>query len=393
MSRSISPVTPEAAPSRRRYVDLARALAILIMIEAHAVDSWTRPLDRSSIAFRNAQILGGFAAPLFLWLAGVAVVFSAEAALRRHGRRASAVETVCRRGLEIFILAFVFRIQAFLLTPGGDSLMIFRVDILNIMGPAIVLAALVWGFTATAPSRAISYAAIAAAIAMLTPIVRATPLLDRLPVLVQWYLRPAGQQTTFVMFPWAGFVFAGAAAGVVLAAVDARRERRAQAVLASAGAAIVGLGFYAATLPSIYRESSFWTSSPAYFAIRVGIVMTVVAALYSLDQITQISHESTKTRNQNSPVRAFVRWWPIPLQQFGRSSLFIYWIHVELVYGYATWALHGRLPLWGALVACAVFAWLMYLAAVAKDRVRQWSSETGVDRLLRRGLSPGKEAT
>src|SRR5260370_11263733 len=104
-----------------------------MMIESHAVDAWTRAADRTTIAFRNATILGGFAAPLFLWLAGVAVVLSATRAARRTGSRAGAVQGICRRGLEILILAFLFRLQAFIASPGSPPLMLFRVDILNIM--------------------------------------------------------------------------------------------------------------------------------------------------------------------------------------------------------------------------------------------------------------------
>jgi uncharacterized membrane protein len=133
--------------TRRLYIDWARGLAVLLMIEAHTVDAWTRAADRESIGFRNATILGGFAAPLFLWLAGLAVVLSAARTASRGGR-AAAVDAVCRRGLEIFILAFLFRIQAFIISPGGPALAIFRVDILNIMGPAIVAAGLVWAAAA-----------------------------------------------------------------------------------------------------------------------------------------------------------------------------------------------------------------------------------------------------
>src|SRR5206468_12620268 len=105
-------------------------------------------------------------------------------------------------------------------------------------------------------------AALTAAMAMPTPVIRTTTILDPLPTLMQWYLRPAGYQTTVVLFPWAGFVFAGADAGVLLARVeDDGNERRLQAVFGGVGGAIIALGFYAAALPSIYRESSFWTSS------------------------------------------------------------------------------------------------------------------------------------
>src|SRR4051812_38324431 len=104
---------------RRSYIDYARGVAVLLMIEAHTVDAWTRAASKSSIAFRNATVLGGFAAPLFLWLAGLGVVLSAARAAERSTRPA-VVAGICRRGLEIFVLAFLFRLQAFVLSPGGS---------------------------------------------------------------------------------------------------------------------------------------------------------------------------------------------------------------------------------------------------------------------------------
>ena len=84
------------------------------------------------------------------------------------------------------------------------------------------------------------------------------------------------------------------------------------------------------------------------------------------------------------------------LERFGRSSLFVYWIHVELVYGYASWPLRGRLPLWGTLVACAVFSLLMYRAVLLRDRmVENWrarprarSGFTNRNRLIACGRMP-----
>ena len=352
--------------TRRRYIDWARALAVFVMIEAHTIDVWTWTGERKTLAFRHATIVGGFAAPLFLWLAGLSLVLSAASVARRRGDRASAVDVICRRGLEIFLLAFLFRLQALILTPGGALVTLFRVDILNIMGPAMVVAGVVWGLARTTTRLVVAYAAIATAFAMLTPIVRATALVDRLPLWFQWYLRPTGDLTIFTAFPWAGFVFAGAAVGVLIAAVppaaeprpstgSARAgfaEGRLQVWLGVAGAALVAAGFYAATRPTLYARTSFWTSSPTWFAIRVGILMIALTALYALAQLAE--HRGVELRR---------------VERFGRSSLFVYWIHVELVYGYASWPLRGRLPLWGSLVACALFSVLMYGAIVLRDRI------------------------
>ena len=353
---------------RHAYIDWARGVAVLLMIEAHTSDAWTRAADKKSVLYRDANILGGFAAPLFLWLAGLAVVLAATRTAERTGSRAQAVEGVVRRGLVVFILAFLFRIQAFIVSPGNHLVTLFRVDILNVMGPAIVAAGGVWALATTAAGRIAAFSALAIAFSMLTPIVRASPLVGHLPVWFQWYVRPAGELTVFTLWPWAGFVFAGGASGALLAtARDERSEHRANAAIAVIGAALIALGFYAAGRPSIYPAASFWTSSPTWFAIRVGVLMLALSWMYGLEQLVG-RHAHTNTRSLHGPFRVLAFSWQTPLERLGRHSLFVYWIHVELVYGYSSWLWRQRLPLWGTAIAYALFCVLMYRAIGWRDR-------------------------
>jgi uncharacterized membrane protein len=356
-------------PGRRAYIDWARGLAVLIMIEAHALDAWTRTADRSSLGYRNLTILGGFAAPLFLWLAGVSLVLSVESRLRRSGNRRQAMIAAVRRGVGIFALAFAFRLQAFLITPGSSPVSLLRVDVLNVMGPAMVLAAVAWGTSRSRLQAAWTCAGAAVATALLTPLVRSAVWIDSIPAWLQWYLRPAGQHTTFTLLPWAGFIFAGAAAGVIMAAAsDRQAESRTLYLFGAFSVLLIVGGLYAASRPSIFPSSSFWTSSPAYFAIRVGIVTLVPVVLWAL-----------------SPVSSRWRSPFAVLSQFGRHSLLIYWIHVELVYGYTTWLIHGRLPLPGTVAAYAAFSAVMYAVTVASDRItwtRRPVHTTGAPRVI-----------
>ena len=93
----------------------------------------------------------------------------------------------------------------------------------------------------------------------------------------------------------------------------------------------------ASFLPTPYARSEFWTSSPAFFFLRVG----------SSDRGDWRWRYVWERRPAGGE-----RW--SPLQQLGRTSLFIYWIHVELVYGLISLPLHHALTLrqtWFALVA------------------------------------------
>jgi uncharacterized membrane protein len=344
------------AGSRHRHIDWARGLAVLIMMEAHSVDSWTREADRHGTAFANALILGGFAAPLFLFLAGVGVALSAGSRLRKTGSVDAASRAVQRRGWEVLALAFLFRLQEYLVYPGSPPMTLLRVDILNIMGPSIVAAAVVWKWARSRIAGTLALAGLAAAVALLAPLVRTAPLLDSLPIPLEWYLRPVGNHSNFTLFPWSGFVFAGAATGVW---IDVWRTApgRAARWLAGAGVTLAAAGYGASCLPTIYSDSSFWTTSPAFFLLRVGSVISVipVAYLWSLRP------------------RLLARSGWSPVEELGRASLFVYWVHTDLVYGLPTLPLHRSLTLGWWFLAYALLCLVMYCLAIVKNlAVARW---------------------
>ena len=169
------------------------------------------------------MILGGFGAPLFLFLAGVAVVLSAESKFRKTGDFAASWRAVQKRGWQVFGLAFLFRLQSYILSGGYSALSLLKVDILNVMGPAIAMAAMTGEWLGQKPTRGVLFAAVAVAISLADA---DRPghcrILAWLPDPIEWYFRPTPGRTNFTLFPWAGFVFAGAAVGVV---VDGLRRR------------------------------------------------------------------------------------------------------------------------------------------------------------------------
>lgn len=325
------------------------------MIQAHVLDSWTLRSARDSAVFAAFNLLGGLAAPLFLWLAGLSLVMSAERRFARTGDRGAAARAVLRRGAEIFLLAFGFRLQAFIVSPGNPLVSLLRVDILNIMGPAMMVAAAAWGLSRSPRTAVGVLAMLSTAVAMLTPLVRNASWLEALPPVAQWYLSPNGNHSTFTLFPWAGFLFAGGVVGVMLANSSRAREGATLAWVAAAGTGLIAVAYYLSTLPSIYQEASFWHTSPTYFGIRAGLLTVTLAVLFAISPAAALAP------------RAFNI-----LARLGRHSLFVYWIHVELVYGYATLFLHRRLPLWGVAVAYVAFCCALYWAIALKSRVVGW---------------------
>jgi uncharacterized membrane protein len=300
---------------------------------------------------------------MFLFLAGVSVALAASAGERKTGRVATAAARVRRRGWDVFGLAYLFRFQAYILNPKAMLAGMLKVDILNIMGPSIVAAASLWQLTRDYRRRLLVLGGAALAVSLLTPLVRTTKLLDSLPPFVQWYLRPTPGRNNFTFFPWAGFVFAGALIGVVL---DRTRVQQAERLLhrwmAPAGIAFAVACYAGSWLPSIYADSHFWTSSPMFFLLRVGVVTATLSVVYFWEQ---------------RPRLLGGRWpWGSPMALFGRASLFVYWIHVELVYGVISGPFHQKLPFQRAVAAFAALSVFMFALAVLKNgavaRWKQW---------------------
>jgi uncharacterized membrane protein len=69
--------------TRRVYIDWLRGIAVLCMIEWHVLDAWSVPDGRDTVAWAVIRTFGGVAAPLFLFLAGIAVPLAGDARLRR----------------------------------------------------------------------------------------------------------------------------------------------------------------------------------------------------------------------------------------------------------------------------------------------------------------------
>jgi uncharacterized membrane protein len=223
-----------------------------------------------------------------------------------------------------------------------------KVDILNVMGLAMLAAAVLWRFGGDRLPRVLLLSGAAVCTAMVTPIFRGSESLALLPDPIEAYLRPIGD-ASFSLFPWAAFVFAGCAAGLYLdLSQTPKHERNASGVLAAVGLAIALAGYGASFLPPIYAETSFWGGSPTFFFLRLGIVLCLLSTAYAVR-----GRASGRSR----------------LAEFGRSSLFVYWVHVELAYGVVSMPLHGNLTLEGALLGVILLSLLMYALVQMKARI------------------------
>jgi uncharacterized membrane protein len=344
--------TVVAGAARRGYIDWLRGILVLIMIEAHTLDAWTRLDARQNAAYGWAMIVGGFGAPGFLFLAGIALALAAGSRIRRGRTPDEAAALARRRAVQIFGLAFLFRLQSWVISGGAPVQTLLKVDILNVMGLSMLASAVLWGLGRFRWDRFAWLTGATVLVAMITPIVRTSPALSPLPDPIEWYIRPIPGRGTFTLFPWSAFLLAGAAVGLWLdSARTAEEERRINIVFAALGIVLAAAAYEASFLPPIYREASFWTTSPTFFFLRLGILILSLPAAYVWNRV-----------------------WTgrSVMQEFGRASLFIYWIHVELAYGVLSNPLHKTLTLGQAFLAYAIFTIALFGAAKLKDQIVDW---------------------
>jgi uncharacterized membrane protein len=307
-----------------------RGLACVLMFQTHCYDSWLNPEARKTTFFMWSQLGGTLPAPLFLFLAGISFALVTDK-LRQKGTPPSAIaRATIRRGAEILGLGLLFRLQEYVIAwgwaPWSDLL---RVDILNTIGLSMMLMGVmcwvVLSLGATSGVRqvlAVIAAGVALSISLMTPPLWATWRPRWLPWPIESYIdgvHNLGQPQSwlFPIFPWAAFAFAGLAVGFLLLSDWA--VRREAAVFALAGAAGVGLIYLARWIDArpgqFYSVYDFWHTSPNFFLIRVGLLLAILSVTY-----------------------AWCRWgagqWSFsPLVQLGQTSLLVYWVHIEFVYG------------------------------------------------------------
>ena len=340
--------------SRRAYIDWLRGVAVLCMIEWHVLDAWTAPEARDPGPWLVVKIVGGFAAPLFLLLAGVAVPLAIQARAARGATVRAGSWAVQKRGWQIFGIAHLFRLQSFLLNPSGRWSALLKPDILNIMGLGLAGTAWVCGRAMRRSRGAWVLIAAAGAVILLTPFSPQWWWPTLLPPRLEAYIRPVIQNGAsmgvFSLFPWVAFVFAGAFVGALL--VHCRGdadETRLHHRLAVFGAAAAIVGYGAGALPPPFGQESAFTAPLWLFLSKGGVMAFAIGASWIWSRHRALPGEG----------------W---LLLFGQTSLFVYWVHVELAYGFLSYPFHQALPLWGAMAGMVLMTLAMYGAA------RRWAS-------------------
>jgi len=349
---------------RLGYIDWIRGLACVLMFQTHCYDSWLGGPARKSTFFMWSQLGGTLPAPLFLFLAGISFALVTTRLRQKGTTDAQVARTTLRRGAEIFALGLAFRLQEYLIAfgwaPWTDLL---RVDILNTIGLSMMLMGVFCWLTAalgrTKWLGVVAAAGVALAISLLTPPLWTTWRPDWLPWPLESYVNGVHtlkepQAWLFPVFPWAAFAFAGLAVGSVIFSDWVRQhEGSAFALFGGAGALLILFARWLDARPEkLYAVYDYWHTSPAFFLLRIGILLLILCG----------SH-------------AWCRWgagqWSFsPLIQLGQTSLLVYWVHIEFVYGRVSILPKRAIGIGGASLGLLTITLAMLLLSVLRTRMK-----------------------
>jgi Heparan-alpha-glucosaminide N-acetyltransferase, catalytic len=262
-------------------------------------------------------------------LAGVSFSLVTERLREKGIERNTIAKQTILRGAEVFGMGLLFRVQEFALGyPWSPKTDLLRVDVLNILGLSMmVMGVLCWatgdGAVAAARIRTLVAGTLAAVIvAMATPPLWTTHRLKVLPWPVESYINGVHifdqpQSWLFPLFPWSAFAFAGLAVGFFLFSDFAKRREGLMF------AALGGTGIVACVLSVLFDSSrvrlyavyDYWHNSPNFLLMRCGILLMILFLVYG-----------------------WCRWGLAqkgfsPIIQIGKTSLLVYWVHIEFVYG------------------------------------------------------------
>jgi len=371
--------------SRLAYIDWMRGLACVFMFQTHCYDAWLAPEARRGRLIYWSQLGGTVPAPTFLFLAGFSLAL-VTLRLRAKGLDANQIaRQTMLRGAEVLGLGLLFRLMEYALAwgwaPWSD---LFRVDVLNIIGVSMMLVSLVircctsesaekTGAAENLKRAVATTVACSLGVALITPLLWTTWQPRWLPWPLESYINGVHtfgtpQAWLFPIFPWAAFTFLGAAAGFVILS-DWARAREA-AVLNGVGvlgallmAAAVGWEASGWRLPALIEPvHDFWHTSFSFFLIRVGMLFLILWLSYLWCA-------------KGLGLRGFS-----PLVQMGQTSLLVYWVHIEFVYGK-----YSILPKRASSAGAATFGLLeIFVAMLVLSMARTWWKR-------RRGRGPSPE--
>ena len=316
-SSSMQSLSQGPDSGRLLFLDLFRGMAVFGMFDAHLTNALVRlPDPLRGIPYYHDKLFN-LPAPGFLFAAGISFGMSVVRRREAYRKWSPALRSRLLRLLEIALLGFLLHLPFFSLyrtvhqSSFQQLLRFVNMDVLQCIAvSAFGALALVW---ATRDARQFFRATLSVAAA----ITLASPLIWSLSSNFPWWIGTYTSKrwgSVFPLFPYAAFLFAGAAWGYLFAeSVRASTRPRFMRQSGWAGLGMMVAAAALAWLPLPPPYNDFWNASPQFFLMRVGLFVALLPAL-------------ARVRSTASLAARIM----LPL---GTESLAVYIAHLMIIYG------------------------------------------------------------
>ncbi|MBX7150926.1 DUF1624 domain-containing protein [bacterium] len=302
---------------RLLFIDIFRGWAVLAMIETHVVNAWMDAGLRHSEWFPYLNLVNGFVAPSFLFIAGVSFAIVCRTKWDDMTHLTPTLGKQMRRLFMILGIGYLLhipRIEWNGMTPSivaADLNEFFRADVLHTIAVSMIILQIVLFL-----SRKRNVFLFTLSIMTLTSLL-ATPLLWKTEFTVHPFITNylnGLNNPLFPLFPWCVFLWSGALiAFAFLDYVESDDEKNGVVKITLSGAGIFLIGLISDWSPvQLFTYDNFWLVSPNWVLMRLGILLILFGMFWLLD--FKNWHTSAKVRT------------------IGSQSLFAYVVHLWLIY-------------------------------------------------------------
>lgn len=308
--------------SKQRYlfIDLLRFLAVVFMVQGHTFDALLDFELRSHMLFYVHDFFHGFIAPMFLFASGVAFGISTFKKWEEHRLPSPHVLRRYGKFIGLIVIGYALHLPYFSLMKimaegtAGDFAVWLQVDALHCIAVTMLLLQTAVLVLKEERRFVIFTGTMAAVIIFLSPIIWSIDLTGTLPLWLVSYVN-VGNNSWFPLFPWSSYILCG----VIFASVfmNAKEHHHAVSLMqksVSVGLLMMIVSFIVVNIPfHLYPLHDVWKVNPLIIFARLGFVLLVTSGVFFAEHSFKITSK-------------------IP-QIMGRESLFIYILHLIILYG------------------------------------------------------------
>ena len=300
------------------FVDLLRGWALLVMIEVHVFNAMLIPSLKGAGWFGILNFINGLVAPSFLFISGFAFMLSTGpdkmTEMRKLGyafwKKLGRIVLIFLAGYSLHLPILSLRRIMNYYSP-DVILRIYNVDILQCIAAGLLLLLIFRMLIKSDKNFTALIISVFMASVFLSPFIWQTDFGKFLPVPLAAYFNN-GYGSLFPLFPWLGFLFAGAiSCNYFIGARNNNYEKKYINIVFIAGVFFLLAGsFFPSEIFSL--KLGGLNPRPLFFIERLGYVLILLAACWYYVEIRKTG-------------KSFV-------VDVGRESLLIYWLHLQIIY-------------------------------------------------------------